>query len=117
MKYLLIALALVSTMANAGYKGLDIKEMGKAPDPNGNLVRIFDVNPDAEFINKYPACMERLHATYTNFKGQTEPACWWAYGERMFFWSASQGLYELNTDFVLKNDNYVPLLKRTNENF
>ena len=117
MKYTLILLALVSTMATAGYKGFDIKEMGKSPDPNGNLVRLFDIEPEVEFFNIHPVCMDRLHATYTNYRGKTEPACWWAFGERMFFWSASQGLYELNTDFVMKNDNYVPLLNRSKENF
>lgn len=117
MKYALLLMMLVSTWANAGYKGEDIKEMGKAPSTTGELVRIYDVGPSVEFFNKNPECMDRLHATYTNTQGQTESACWWAFGERMFFWSESKGTMELNTNFVLKNDNYVPLLKRTTKSF
>lgn len=117
MKYALILLALVSNMAMAGYKGNDIKEMGKTVDRYGNLVRLFDVNPDVEFFNRNPVCMDRLHATYTTGTGRTESACWWAFGERMFFWAETQGLKEMNTDLVLKNDRYIPLLKRVGENF
>lgn len=117
MKYLLILLVLISNITLAGYKGDDIKEIGKAPDRVGNLLRMYDVDPSVETVNMYPLCMDRLHATYIIHTGKSEPACWWAYGERLFFWSPTNGLVELNTDFVLKNDRYVSLDKRSPENF